>query len=45
MDWCSLAGKGYIAFQKEFFLSEMDWYSLADEDVLTGSNRSGLCDR
>ena len=32
---------GYIAFQKEFFSSGMDWYSLADEDMLMGSDRSG----
>ena len=32
---------GYIAFQKEFFSSGMDWYSLADEFVLIGSDRSG----
>ena len=35
-------GKGYFAFRKEFFFSSgMVWYSLADEDVLIGSDRSG----
>ena len=34
-------GKDYIPFQKEILSSGMDYYSLADEDVLIGSDQSG----